>query len=58
MARERARWGGTVGGWKWQVNRLRNFITNRDHLGDIVWRLSRYIGLTQTEIDTYFGRWV
>lgn len=58
VARERARWGGTVGGWNWQVNRLRNFITNRDHLGDIVWRLSRYIGLTQTEIDSYFGRWV
>lgn len=57
VARERQRWGGTVGGWEWQVQKMRNFITQRDHLNDIVWRLGRYIGLTQQEIDTYFWRW-
>ena len=57
VARERERWGGWVGGWEWQVQKLRNFITERDHLNDIIWRLVRYIGLTQAEIDTYFWRW-
>lgn len=58
VARERAYWGGTVRGWKGEVNFLRSFITQRDHMADIVYRLVRYIGLTQEEIDTYFGRWV
>lgn len=58
VARERARWGGTVSGWHSEVNWLRRFITDWDHMKDMVNRLVRYIGLTQQEIDTYFGRWV
>ncbi len=58
VERERARWGGTYNGWLSYVNSLRRFITQHDHLGDMVRRLQRYIGLTQEEIDTYFGRWV
>lgn len=58
VARERDRWGGTVSGWHSQVNKLRRFITEWDHIADIVSRLQRYIGLTQSEIDQYFGRWV
>lgn len=58
IARERARWGGTVSGWHTQVNKLRRFITEWDHIADIVSRLQRYIGLTQAEIEQYFGRWV
>lgn len=58
VARERARWGGTYNGWLSQVNGMRRFITEWDHLGDMVRRLQRYIGLTQEEIDTYFWRWV
>ncbi len=57
VARERARWGGSVSGWEFEVNVLRAFITKRDHLNDMVNRLVRYIGLTQQEIDTYFWRW-
>ena len=39
------------------MDKLRNFVTEFDHMGDIVDRLKRYIGLTQEEIDTYFWRW-
>ncbi len=59
VAREKARWGGSK--WSWEhvyVANLRAFITKHDHLGDIVRRLQRYIGLTQKEIDQYFWRWV
>jgi hypothetical protein len=58
VARERAKWGGTYQGWLNQVNKMRRFITETDHIADIVNRLVRYIGLTPREIDKYFGRWV
>ncbi len=58
VPRERARWGGTYDGWLWQVNKMRRFITEWDHMADMVARLQRYIGLTQAEIDQYFWRWV
>lgn len=57
VTRERNMWGGTFETWEEQVDRLRNFITEYDHLGSMVDRLVRYIGLTQEEIDTYFWRW-
>ncbi len=57
VARERARWGGTVGGWTAQVNKMRRFITEWDHMADMVARLERYIGLTYSEKQQYFGRW-
>ena len=57
VPRERRLWGGTVETWEWQVDKLRNFITEYDHLGSMVDRLVRYIDLTQEEIDTYFWRW-
>ncbi|MBQ4600251.1 MAG: lamin tail domain-containing protein [Oscillospiraceae bacterium] len=57
IPRERDRWGGTLEGWKNMVQRLRNFITNNDHLGDIVDHLKVYIGLTSNEIETYFKEW-
>ena len=59
VPREKARWGGSYSSWaNYYVARLRSFITNTDHLADIVNRLDRYIKLTQEEIDTYFWRWV
>ncbi len=58
VARERARWGGSYSGWQSYVRSLRRFITEYDHMGDMVRRLQRYIGLTQAEIDQYFWRWV
>ena len=57
VPRERQRWGGSYDGWISQVNRMRNFITQWDHMADMVARLQRYIGLTQSEIDKYFWRW-
>ena len=58
VARERARWGGTSQGWTSQVNKLRNFITERNHVADIAYRLGEYIDLTWAEREEYFGRWV
>ena len=40
------------------TDKLRRFITEWDHMADMVARLQRYIGLTQSEIDQYFWRWV
>lgn len=57
VARERQRWGGTYQGWINQINRMKRFITQTDHMKDIVNRLVRYIGLTQAEINKYFWRW-
>lgn len=57
VPRERQRWGDTYEYWEWYVNRMRTFITDFDHIGDIIDHLVRYIGLTEAEIDTYFGRW-
>lgn len=57
VPRERDRWGGTYDSWEGQVDKLRNFITERNHLREMIDRLVRYIGLTQEEIDTYFWRW-
>ena len=57
VPRERARWGGSYDGWIWQVNKMRRFITEWDHMKDMINRLKMYIGLTQAEIDQYFGRW-
>lgn len=57
VKRERKKWGDTYENWEGYVNKMRNFITEYDHLGDIVDHLVRYIGLTDKEIDTYFRRW-
>ena len=57
VERERDRWGSTYDSWERDVRILRNFITNTDHLGQIVDRLVMYIGLTQSEINTYFSKW-
>lgn len=57
IERERDRWGGSLTGWQSAVNRLRTFITDHDHLGDIVDHLKVYIGLTNEEIETYFKEW-
>ena len=57
VPRERRTWGDTYESWEWQVDKLRRFITEYDHLGSMVDRLVQYIGLTREEIDTYFWRW-
>ena len=57
VPRERETWGDTYESWEGQVEKLRSFIRDYDHLGSMVDRLVQYIGLTQEEIDTYFWRW-
>lgn len=57
IIRERDKWGSNYDAWVWNIDYIRNFITNRDHLGQMVDHLVRYIGLTKEEMDTYFWRW-
>lgn len=58
VARERARWGGTYDGWQYQVNTLRRYLTEHDHIAEIAARLQKYMGLTSGEKEQYFGRWL
>ena len=57
MERERDRWDGSVSAWLGKVQSLRNFITEHDHLQDMVNNLRAYVGLTQEEAELYFPRW-
>lgn len=56
VARERGRWNGSYAGWQRDVQRLRSFITNTDHIGSIIANLREFISLTALEQETYFGR--
>lgn len=55
VARERSRWGGSVEAWENNVQRLRNWISQKDHWGNLINHLYRYIGLTWAEEQQYFG---
>ena len=57
VARERSYWAGSVAGWEQDVQDLRDFITVRDHLQEMVDVLRLYVGLTQEEAELYFPRW-
>jgi hypothetical protein len=56
IRRERARWGSSYEAWQGRVQELRNFLAN-GHARKMVDALTRLIGLTRAERDTYFGRW-
>jgi len=57
MERERDRWDGNVRSWYNKLQSLRNFITEHDHLQDMVDNLRLWAGLTQEEAEMYFPRW-
>lgn len=56
IARERQRWGGSSEEWAADVERLRTFLTRYDHWGLMVEDLKTYIGLTDAEAASWFGR--
>lgn len=56
VERERDRWGSNYTAWQNRVQELRDFV-NDNHLQKMVDSLRRYIGLTNAEAQTYFGRW-
>ena len=56
--RDRARWGYSYDQWQREVNWLRNFITDGNHLEGIISNLRRYLGLSNAEAEKYFGRWI
>ena len=56
VERERERWTGSYDAWENEVNKLRSFITDRDHWGSLINHLYRYVNLTDAEAEQYFGR--
>lgn len=57
VPRERQRWGDSYDQWIWNIDYMRNFLTDHDHMSQIVDNLIRYIGLTEEEMNAYFWRW-
>lgn len=56
VPRERQRWTGSYDAWEYEVEKLRDFITDRDHWGSLISHLKRYVNLTDAEEAQYFGR--
>jgi len=56
VQRDRDRWDLTYAGWEYRLQEMRDFLDD-NHLQKIVQNLRRYIGLTNKEAETYFGRW-
>ena len=57
VPRERERWGSSYEAWEGRVQELRDFLEN-GHLRKMITSLDRFINLTQTEKEAYFGRWL
>lgn len=57
VERDRLRWNSSYSSWQYSVNSLRKMVTN-GLLEDCVSHLRIYIGLTNEEVQMYFGRWV
>ena len=57
VERERERWGGSYKAWKNEVQALKDFLLEENHLGYIPDKLKMYIGLTNAEAEKYFSRW-
>ena len=55
IQRERERWGGTYENWEENVEKMKNYITGRDHWGALIEHLQRFVGLTDAEYQKYFG---
>ncbi|MBQ9148934.1 MAG: lamin tail domain-containing protein [Oscillospiraceae bacterium] len=56
VERERDRWTSSYAAWENEVQHLRDFVSARDHWGGLINHLKRYVGLTDAEEATYFGR--
>lgn len=54
IERERDRWGGTAADWRRSMDVLREFILE-DHWDRMISNLDRLIGLTDEEMELYFG---
>ena len=55
IAREKARWGGSLAGWEQNVANMKAYLTERDHWGHLIGHMQRFVGLTDEEYATYFG---
>lgn len=57
VRRERDRWDLTYDGWLYRLQEMRDFLDD-NHLQKMINSLREYIGLTNEEARTYFGRWI
>lgn len=55
IARERERWGSSYDAWVNEVERMRKYLTTRDHWGGLINHLFRFAGMTNAEYKKYFG---
>jgi len=58
VRRDRQRWGYNYTQWQREVNWLREFIVEGNHLEGIISNLCRYLELSESEAQRYFGRWI
>ena len=56
--RDRGRWYYNYDGWKREIQRMRNFITDYPYIREIVYRMQGYFNMTNSEMEYYFGRWI
>jgi len=54
IERERDRWGSTAASWYRSMDVLREFVLE-DHWDRMIANLDRLIGLTDEEMEKYFG---
>ncbi|MBO5130395.1 MAG: lamin tail domain-containing protein [Oscillospiraceae bacterium] len=57
VERERNRWSSTYEAWKREVQALKDFVLEENHINYIPDKLKMYIGLTNAEAQKYFSRW-
>ena len=55
MPRDRERWGYTVSGWEAQVQKVRNYTKDNARTNRVLEDLQSYFGLTDAQMQTYFG---
>lgn len=55
VAREKVRWGGNYTAWEKNLEKMRSYITGRDHWAHLEEQLRRFVGMTDEEYNTYLG---
>lgn len=55
IAKERARWGGTVESWNKYVNDIKSFVVDHNRCQELIDSIISVFSLSQEEINKYFG---
>ena len=55
IEREKQHWSGSYEQWENNVEKMRSYITARDHWAHLMTHMRRYVGMTNAEYKKYFG---